>query len=177
MKPSIRTILPLAVLAGITATAGNDPPAPPQLLKIVQGLQGTLHADWEGVGGRTYFMQFSFDPDSWHYAPFMEFGPGEHSRGLSSDAGTMLLRLRYVDFPQYSSLEEAMGEDLDNDGLTNIFEVTHGYDPFEKESTMDGPDALLDPDGDGLSNASEQAAGTDPMVMDNPAVQLEVTVE
>jgi hypothetical protein len=70
-----------------------------------------------------------------------------------------------------------MNGHLDNDGLSNIFEVTFGYDPFQTTSTIDGPDASLDPDADGLGNASEQASGADPMFKDNPLVQLEVTVE
>ena len=166
----------VAALALFATTAGGDPAPQPQM-RFTQGLQGTFNADWEGVAGRTYFMQFSMDFVTWHYAPFIDFGDGEHSRGLESDSDRFFLRLRHGDFAAYTSLDEAMNGHLDNDGLSNIFEVTYGYDPFEEESTSDGPDASLDPDEDGLGNASEQAAGSEPMVKDNPLVQLEVTVE
>jgi hypothetical protein len=176
MKASFVCTGPFAVVALLTTTVGGDP-APQGPLSFTQGLQGTFNADWEGVSGRTYFMQFSMDLQSWHYAPFIHFGDGGHHRGVGSDAEKFFLRLHYGDFPEYTSLDEAMNGHLDNDGLSNIFEVTYGYDPFEEESTLDGPDASLDPDEDGLGNLSEQAAGADPMSKDNPLVQLEVTVE
>jgi len=67
--------------------------------------------------------------------------------------------------------------DFDGDGLSNIFEVTHGYHPFDIESTAGGPDASHDPDADGLGNATEQASGTNPMNKDNTLLQLEVIVD
>lgn len=176
MNPLIRFALPPACLAALTTMVGGDPDPQPQM-SFTPGLQGTFNAAWEGVDGRTYFTQFSLDLETWHYAPFIDYGGGEHNRGVESDSDSFFLRLRYGDFAEYTSLDEAMNGHLDNDGLSNIFEVTYGYDPFEEESTSDGPDGELDPDGDGLGNASEQAAGTDPMAMDNPLVQLEVTVE
>ncbi len=164
-----------AVAALLATTAGGDPaPQPP--LSFTQGLQGTFNADWEGVAGRTYFMQFSMDLQSWHYAPFIDFGDGGHHRGTGSDADKFFLRLHYGDFPGIDSLDDAMNADFDGDGLSNIFEVTFGYDPFQTTSTIDGQDASLDPDGDGLGNASEQAAGSDPMAKDNGLVNLEVSV-
>lgn len=165
-----------AAAALLAATAGGDPAPRQPPLSFTQGLQGTFNADWEGVAGRTYFMQFSMDLQGWHYAPFIDFGGGGHHRGIGSDAGKFFLRLHYGDFPGIDSLDEAMNADLDGDGLSNIFEVTFGYDPFQTTSTIDGPDASLDPDGDGLGNASEQAAGSDPMAKDNPLLELEVTV-
>ena len=70
-----------------------------------------------------------------------------------------------------------MAADLDGDGLSNIFEVTYGYDPFQTTSTIDGPDGSLDPDEDGIGNSSEQAAGSAPMIKDNPILELKVLVE
>jgi hypothetical protein len=155
---------------------GGDPSPQPQM-RFTQGLQGTFNADWEGVAGRTYFTQFSMNLIDWHYAPFIDFGDGEHKRGIESDADKFFLRLHYGDFPGINSLDDAMNADFDGDGLSNIFEVTHGYDPFDFESTMDGPDASLDPDGDGLGNSVEHAQGTNPMAKDNPLLQLEVIVD
>ena len=176
MKASLVRTGPFAVVALLTTTVGGDPAPQPQL-QFTQGLQGTFNADWEGVSGRTYFMQFSMDLQSWHYAPFIHFGDGGHHRGIESDAEKFFLRLHYGDFPGIDSLDEAMNADFDGDGLSNIFEVTFGYDPFQTTSTIDGPDASLDPDGDGLGNASEQAAGSDPMAKDNGLLNLEVSVD
>ena len=177
MNPAIRLAMPLAFVAAWAATAGGEPPAPQPPLAFTRGLQGTFNADWQGVAGRAYFMEWSLDLGTWTFAPFIDFGEGAHGRGLESDADRFFVRLRYGDFENITSLDEAMAADFDGDGLSNIFEVTFGYDPFEDESTIDGPDASLDPDGDGLGNFSEQAAGSDPLAEDNPLVQLEVTVE
>ena len=167
---------PLACLAALSAMAGGDlVPQPP--MAFVKGQLGTFHADWEGVAGRTYFTQFSLDLETWHYAPFIEFGEGSHSRGMESDSPKFFLRLHYGDFENITSLDEAMAADLDGDGLSNIFEVTYGYDPFQTTSTIDGPDGSHDPDTDGIGNSSEQAAGSAPMIKDNPILELKVLVE
>lgn len=176
MKRCGRVILPLAGLASLIATAGGDLAPQPPVVFTPGGL-GTSNAAWQGVGGRTYFMQWSPDMVTWHYAPLIEFGTGGHGRGLDSSSAKFLVRLHYGDFPGITSLDEAMSADLDGDGLSNIFEVTYGYDPFQQTSTIDGPDESLDPDEDGLGNASELAARANPMLKDNPMLQLEVTVE
>ncbi|HKY32479.1 MAG TPA: FG-GAP-like repeat-containing protein [Candidatus Polarisedimenticolia bacterium] len=46
--------------------------------------------------------------------------------------------------------------DQDGDGLTDVFEVTFGFNPLAPG------DESLDPDGDGLDNLAEQMAGSDP---------------
>ena len=67
--------------------------------------------------------------------------------------------------------------DFDGDGLSNLYEITYGYDPFDAASTSDGQDAALDPDGDGLNNITEQARALDPMRQDNPKLLLQVSME
>jgi hypothetical protein len=161
-------------LVTLLNTAVCADPVPQTPMVLTQGLQGTFNADWEGVEGRTYFMQFSMDLEIWHYAPFIHFGDGGHHRGIESDAVKFFVRLHHGDFPGINRLEDAMNADFDGDGLSNIFEVTFGYDPFQETSTIDGPDASLDPDEDGLGNASEEAVGSDPIAKDNGLVNLEV---
>jgi hypothetical protein len=48
------------------------------------------------------------------------------------------------------------GQDSDNDGLPDGWEILHGLDPRNPD------DALLDTDGDGAGNGAEFQAGTDP---------------
>jgi DNA-binding beta-propeller fold protein YncE len=48
------------------------------------------------------------------------------------------------------------GQDSDQDGMTDEWEIAHGL------NAIDPSDALLDPDGDHLSNLDEYRAGTDP---------------
>jgi len=167
-------ILAAAIFSLATATLADDPPEQPQV-EFTPGAQGTFNVDWQGVAGRTYFTQFSLDLISWYYAPFIDFGDDSHHRGVDSTSPRLFLRLAYADVPGVESLEDAMNADFSGDGLSNIFKVTHGYDPF-KEDTHGTPDALADPDQDGLTNLSEQALGTHPHRKDNPAVKLSVVV-
>jgi hypothetical protein len=169
-------LLPLLLIAALSCPVAGDPEPQPQM-EFTQGLQGTFNADWDGVAGRTYFTQFSLDLQTWHYAPFIDFGDGEHRRGCRSSSDKFFLRLHYGDYSGIDSLDDAMNADFDGDGMSNVFEVTYGYDPFDQESTVDGPDASLDPDGDGLGNSSEQSAGSDPMARDNGLLELEVSVD
>lgn len=173
---SRKWFLPIICMAALTGTGSSDP-APQNQLEFKQGGQGTFNADWQGVTGRTYFMQFSLDLVNWHFAPFMNFGEDEHHRGIESDAEKFFLRLCYEDIEGINSLDDAMNADRDGDGLSNIFEVTHGYNPFQVESTIDGLDASLDPDEDGLGNTAEQSVGSNPMSKDNPLLELEVTAD
>ena len=177
MKPSARKwLLPCICIAALTNRGTGDPVQQPAM-HFTQGQQGTFNADWEGVAGRTYFMQFSQDLDIWHFAPFIHFGDGGHNRGIHSDSDRLFVRLAHEDRPGINSLEDAMNADFDGDGLSNIFEVTHGYSPYDDESTMDGPDAATDPDGDGMGNATESALGLNPLLRDNPALMLQGTAD
>ena len=168
-----RLLLPLAILV----LPGNADPTPQPPMTLTPVAAGTSAADWAGVAGRTYFLQWSNDMENWYYAPIIDFGDGDHSYGCISTSPGFFFRLHYGEFDGIDSLEKAMNADFDGDGLSNIFEVTYGYNPFQATSTMDGPDYLLDPDDDGMGNDTEQALGLNPMIKDNPIVQLEVTVE
>ena len=114
---------------------------------------------------------------NWYYAPFIDFGEGEHSRGTASTSPKYFIRLRHGDFPGITNLEEAQNADFDGDGLSNIFEVTFGYNPYNANSTVDGADNAIDPDGDGMSNATENTKSLNPMRKDNPKLLLQVVVE
>jgi len=134
MKRQQSRALSIAMLALLATTAVGDHAPQPQM-KFTQGLQGTFNADWEGVAGRTYFTQFSMNLIDWHYAPFIHFGDGGHHRGIESDADKLFIRLRYGHFSNINSLEDAETEDLDGDGLTNLFEVMNGLDPFNPQTS------------------------------------------
>lgn len=169
-------LLPVICLIILTAKGGGDP-APQSQLEFTQGLQGTFNSDWEGIAGRTYFTQFSLDLETWHFAPFIDFGNGGHHRGISSDSDKFFLRLYYSDFSGINSLDDAMNADFDGDGLNNLFEVVNGYSPYKIDSNDDAiPDGADDLDEDGTLTLFEQNAGRDPKVKDHPAVKLSVVV-
>jgi hypothetical protein len=161
------------VLCSLSLLVSANPTAQPQM-QFTPGLQGTYNVDWQGVAGRIYFMQWSLDLQTWFYAPFIEFGDGMHSRGLAGSAPKGFFRLHMEDDPNITSLDEAMNADFDGDGLSNIFEVTFGYDPYNPNSTAEGADNALDPDGDGMTNATEHTRKLNPMAKDNPKVLLQV---
>ncbi len=57
--------------------------------------------------------------------------------------------------------------DTDGDQLSDGFEITHGFDPFDPDEDLNGTvDGLDDADVDGLVNASEESAGTNPGLAD-----------
>ena len=161
------------ISAGPLVAVGSEP----QPLRISPAAENTFLLDWPGAEGRTYFLQFALDLKTWVYAPFIHFGEEAHQRGVATDTPRMFFRLVYADMPGVESLDDAMAADFSGDGLSNLFKVTHGYSPFEAQTTGGVDDAALDPDGDGLSNLSEFQLGRDPMRMDHPAVALEVVIE
>src|ERR1035437_10733124 len=100
-------------------------------------------------------MQWSQDLKTWSYAPFIDFGDGMHSRGVSGSAPKGFYRLHHGEFDGINSLEDAMNASFAGDGLSNIFKVTYGYDPFSAQSTADGAANALDPDGDGMRSEED----------------------
>lgn len=165
---TIAVLVPVSLLTGpISADMAPQPP-----MSFNKVAQGTFAADWQGVEGRTYFMQWSLDLVTWQYAPVIDFGDGMHSLGIDSSTDKAFYRLHYGDYPEITSLDEARNADFDGDGLSNIFEVTFGYDPFNS-----GGDNALDPDADGMSNSTENTKSLNPMRKDNPKLLLQVTEE
>jgi len=176
MKSFHKTLVALVPVAFLVGPISADMAPQPQVI-FTNCQQGTFAADWQGVAGRIYFMQWSLDLQNWLYAPFIDFGDGMHSRGLAGSAPKGFFRLKQIDDSGITSLDEAMNADFDGDGLSNIFEVTYGYDPFDSASTADGNDNALDPEGDGMTNSTENTRGLNPMAKDNPKLLLQVTTE
>jgi hypothetical protein len=133
---------------GLALEEENIPVQP--RLSFTVGSSGTWNADWQGVGHRVYFLQWSLDLVNWNYAPFMEFGAGLKSKGSSSTSVRFFVRLRYADADWIDTLQEAKDADFDGDGIPNLFEVeTIGSDPF------DGDSAGGDSDNDGMVDGWE----------------------
>lgn len=74
-------------------------------------------------------------------------------------SGTVLVKSRLVQSSVWSALTEASfypDPDLDDDGMADAWEITHGLSPG------DAADAVEDADRDGQTNRQEYAADTDP---------------
>jgi RHS repeat-associated protein len=145
---SILTNLILAV-----PIAMAQAPQPP--VSFTRGSAGTWNAEWAGVTQRTYFTQRSSNLINWQYAPTMEFGAGAKSFGIATqNADKFFVRLQYADVPGITTLQQAKDADFDNDGVSNLREVSEVQNqpsPF-----------LADSDGDGQGDWQELAQGTNP---------------
>ena len=153
----------------LTASALADITPQPQMT-FPLGTAGIVNTEWDGAPNRVYFFQWSLDLTDWQYAPFMEFGEGIKSLGLAADAEKFFARLFTNDDPAITTLEQAMAADFDGDGLSNIYEVTYGYDPMVFTNASG-----LDVDGDGSTNLTEQIQGRNLVKKNHPVVGLRIT--
>lgn len=137
MKSIIRI---LAAFTWLTVLGGSLQATPQPQVEFTKGAGTTWNIDWDGVSGRTYFVQCSLDLSTWIYAPVVDFGDTPSPYGLDvGGAVKTFVRLQYVDDPSITSLQDAQNADFDNDGLTNLQEVlTHGTKPFALDSSGDG---------------------------------------
>ncbi len=82
---------------------------------------------WWGRAGNTYFIQHSDDLQTWSWVPIVE--PGDDSIkewGFTSTSDKFFWRLRYWT----GATIDPEGDDFDGDGVPNLFEVQHGFNPF-----------------------------------------------
>lgn len=135
-------------LAAVALAADPAPQTPPSLAPAAAG---TWDISWDGVPGRTYFLQFSLDLVTWTYAPVVEFGSSPSPYGADvQGADRFFVRLRYADADWVATKGEAEDADFDGDGIPNWFEVENLFsDP------LDGGSAGGDSDADGLADGWE----------------------
>ncbi|MEO5913882.1 MAG: hypothetical protein ABIS50_06590 [Luteolibacter sp.] len=145
---------------------------------------------WYGKTGRSYFIQVSDPADplkKWNWAPAIESGNNEEiSYEVDGTADKAFYRLQYTDqtatnldtadfdndgltnlaeitpYGWNSTQTNPLDPDTDHDGLTDKFERDHGLDPTDNGSLYPGNGFNGDADGDGISNGDEQAKGTNP---------------
>ena len=161
----------------------SPPGAQDQNSEVIQ-VSPDMFLRWHGHAGRTYFVQIS-DPNDhlrkWIWAPIIETGNDEDiSYEVDGTADKSFFRLWFTDEPT----ADPDGGDFDEDGLSNLAEVTthqtnplkpdtdedgmpDGWEVFYALNPLDAADGGLDPDNDGLTNAQEYQHGTNPNLGDS----------
>lgn len=109
----------------------------------VDGVNQIYRFKWWGKSGRTYFIQHSDDLRTWNWVPVVE--PGNDSIkewGFTTTGDKFFARLQYW----VGATSDPAGDDFDQDGVPNLYEVQHGQNPFAiEDSDADGlPDGWLD---------------------------------
>jgi len=173
----MKRLLFVSALALLPPVAGAQSAADPEPTVESLGLS-SWRFDWVGTTGWTWFIQWSEDLVTWHYFPVIEHGTDFDYFELSTDADRFFLRLRFIHNDENSpGFVDPETGDFDGDGLSNLFEVMHGLDPFSTDSDGDLVlDGAEDEDLDGSVNTTEAVAGRNPAVKDHPAVKLSVVV-
>lgn len=178
-----------AVIAAVGCAALHAQMPPQPQVSFTEGSSSTWNADWDGVANRTYFIQGSPDLANWYYLGEMAFGTGLQGCGVDATGTSKLfIRLRYLDDPAITTLQEAREADFDGDGIPNYYEIEELFsDPFDTNSAggdtdhdrlPDGwemyrfgnlsQDGYGDPDEDGYTNFEELALGSNPVAADAP---------
>ncbi len=166
---SIRNIVAVLLSAFFCLTAATAQPVDLEK-STAEGWKMVWLPDPEDVA----FVQFSEDLVHWLYFPVIVFGTEEQQRWwMDSDGSKFFVRLRLA-----AGFEgDAWDGDYDGDGLSNLFEVTNGSDPFSADTDGDGNnDATGDSDGDGMATGRENDLKKDPFWMDHPEVKLKACI-
>ena len=145
MKQPSKLIVPAILASVLVGPLSADNGIPPDQISFLSGANDTWNADWYGLYGRSYFIQWSHDLQTWSYAPFVDFSDGLHSRGMNSSTPKFFIRHMLTDAPT----TDPELEDFAGDGIGSLVKVLMGLDPF-------APLAWVDVDGDSIHDAIEQ---------------------
>lgn len=99
MKDKLAVVIGWICLGGISSA---DPvPLPPQSqASFTAGSSGIWNIDFDGSEYRIYFVQWSLDLVTWHFAPIMEFGSDPEPHGVQTQgANKFIVRVAYYDDP------------------------------------------------------------------------------
>ena len=178
---AMRLVLFAVACGAISPSAQTTADSPEMPCLIPESEPGALLLTWQGMTGRTYFIQYSEDLVHWSYVPTIEAGrAGAIEYHFTSTSPAFFIRLRYTDQPA----GDRYAADFDHDGVGNWVEIQRGMNPMVADSDTDGDgmpddwelahglnpgdptDADSDSDGDGLRAKDEITFGLDPRIAD-----------
>jgi hypothetical protein len=121
--------------------------------------------------GEPIELEFPDQPELDGFVPYVmvekvSYQPGAPWPGTAAGTGQSLQRAILLAYgndpiswfaatPTAGALSPSTSNDVDGDGVPDVWEMLHGTDPFV-------PDGTADPDGDRFNNYSEWLAGTNP---------------
>jgi len=107
---------------------------------------------WQGQDGYVYFLQWSNDLTNWNYVSTIYQGAGSYNWAYPITSDTVICRVLAVYVPS----TDPNLDDFDDDGITNLAELSLGLNPLNPDS-----------DGDGFEDGLEQELGTNPLLKDH----------
>lgn len=144
MKASLRSFLFAAAILLSPLAFGQSATDENEGSRLeADGANGIYRFKWFGKTGRTYFIQHTEDLVSWNWVPVIESGDDSVKEwGFTTTGTKFFARLKYWTDPT----SDPEGDDFDQDGVPNLYEVQHGNNPFGiEDSNSDGlPDGWLD---------------------------------
>lgn len=162
--------LSCAVLLAASVQLQAQVPQTPQPIQTVEHGTSNCKIKWDNVAGRSYFIAWTLDLQSWKFFPEVEHGQPDYEYNFVCSSDKMFLRLVYTDVP----MSNPETHDLDGDGIGNLAEISDPNNqthPDKLDTDGNGIDdgGLADRDGDGIPTAYEIANGLDPLVANGAA--------
>jgi hypothetical protein len=138
------------------------------------GTNTPIFGPWSGHldnSGESIELKFPDQPETNGFVPYVmvekvSYRPLAPWPSFAAGTGQSLQRATLLDYandpinwfaatPTAGSLSPQTSQDVDGDGIPDLWEMLNATDPFVSDGT-------LDPDGDGFSNYAEWLAGTNP---------------
>lgn len=149
------------------AEAGNFPADPWSSAVFVDPVGRRLGTTRGGTNQLALFDLDQLTPLAPIPVPFSAEAPRRMARWGAD--GIAMLTSTDLTMVRSSALQPPTGQDTDQDGMPDAWELDHGLDPFVG-------DAEGDPDADGRANLEEFRRGTDPLTAEARATRPTITV-